>query len=129
MGASGWDYRVPYQEDLQAALDALRVRAFGDGDYWRGSSFAEAETPKTIEELLARNGTEGAHSILDIHTARPVSREQLDQTFGTDKPTASMIEELYHSIFNLHGNFLIIYDSSGEDAEPTEILFFGISGD
>ncbi|MFJ4014285.1 hypothetical protein [Streptomyces sp. NPDC090026] len=28
MGASGWDYSVPYQEDLVGAFDALRRKVF-----------------------------------------------------------------------------------------------------
>jgi hypothetical protein len=33
MGASSWVYLVPYQVDLQAALDSLRHRVFESGDY------------------------------------------------------------------------------------------------
>lgn len=34
MGASGWSYFVPYQPDLQQALDDLRERVFQRGDYY-----------------------------------------------------------------------------------------------
>lgn len=33
MGASAWDYYVPYQEDLGAALEELRHRVFLAGEY------------------------------------------------------------------------------------------------
>ncbi|GGZ32336.1 hypothetical protein GCM10010365_61390 [Streptomyces poonensis] len=33
MGASDWDYYVPYQEDLNAALQQLRREVFEAGDY------------------------------------------------------------------------------------------------
>jgi hypothetical protein len=33
MGASGWEYFVPYQLDIAAALNALRYQAFEKGDY------------------------------------------------------------------------------------------------
>ena len=129
MGATGWNYRVPYQEDLQAALDELRRAAFSKGEYWLGGDFAEGETPRTIEELLARNDGEGAHSILDIDYPCPVSREELIQTFGTNKPTGPMVDALSLLLFDLQGNCLVIYDTAGEDARSKEILFFGFSGD
>lgn len=31
MGASGWDFYVPYQEDLATALEQLRQRVFAEG--------------------------------------------------------------------------------------------------
>ncbi|WP_435209964.1 hypothetical protein [Streptomyces sp. bgisy034] len=34
MGASGWDYYVPYQEDLDAALQQLRREVSEAGDYY-----------------------------------------------------------------------------------------------
>ena len=36
MGAEPWDYFVPYENDIQAALDKLRQREFRAGRY-RGS--------------------------------------------------------------------------------------------
>jgi hypothetical protein len=33
VGASGWEYAVPYQEDLGAALDKLRRQVFASGDW------------------------------------------------------------------------------------------------
>ena len=119
---------MPYQEDLQAALDELRRDAFSKEDYLLGRDFAPSETPGTIEELLARNGEEGAHSILDMDHPTLVPREELIGTFGTDKPTGLMLDALSLRIFSLHGDCLVMYDSSGEGAVPTEILFFGISG-
>jgi len=35
MGASHWEYRVPYRPDVAAALDALRWQAYRDGDYYQ----------------------------------------------------------------------------------------------
>jgi len=34
MGASGWSYFVPYQEDVQAALHALHESVFAEGKYY-----------------------------------------------------------------------------------------------
>ena len=33
MGASDWQYVVPYQDDLEAALETLRLQVFADGDF------------------------------------------------------------------------------------------------
>lgn len=33
MGASGWSYFTPYQEDIEQALQALRKKVFEDGHY------------------------------------------------------------------------------------------------
>jgi hypothetical protein len=34
MGASQWDYYVPYEPDLGAALRRLQARVFTERDYW-----------------------------------------------------------------------------------------------
>lgn len=93
MGASGWSHRVPYQEDVQAALDALRADVFARGEFekmWeqfpdmRGDLADEVESygadpasvarlragdpPTSIDEALEWSTTEGTHSILDTPT-------------------------------------------------------------
>jgi len=93
MGASGWDSFVPYQSDINEALQGLRERVFQGGHYYlrrsldlRPEDFANApkevqervpqwiereksyKPPTTIEELIDWNGEEGTHSILDIDT-------------------------------------------------------------
>jgi hypothetical protein len=51
MGASGWEYFVPYQADIQQALQALREDVFRRGEYyqrppyWRGITFEEYLPP------------------------------------------------------------------------------------
>jgi hypothetical protein len=73
VGASGWDYYVAYQPDLQAALDELRRHVFEIGDYWWavpcefGKSAAEfPDRPRTEAELWADESVQesGTHSIL-----------------------------------------------------------------
>jgi hypothetical protein len=92
MGASGWSYRVPYQPDLNQALQQLRTAVFERGAYYKPAVFYEhllevvdtlpgevrqgleeqieqrkqLPPPGTIEELFEQNGEEGTHSILDI---------------------------------------------------------------
>ena len=55
MGASGWDYYVPYQSDLQAALDELRQRVLDSGDYWWAVPY---EFGKSAREFPNRPRTE-----------------------------------------------------------------------
>lgn len=92
MGASGWGYFVPYQADMQNALNDLRLRVFEKGEYYTPGAFLQmildrldslseeerqryeqlkqeyeqAPKPKTIEELIRMNGEDGTHSILDM---------------------------------------------------------------
>ncbi|WP_034261505.1 hypothetical protein [Actinospica robiniae] len=35
MGASGWEYSVPYQDDIAAALERLRVETYERGGYYK----------------------------------------------------------------------------------------------
>ena len=35
MGATGWSHFVPYDADVEAALQRLRAQVFADGDYLR----------------------------------------------------------------------------------------------
>ena len=35
MGASGWNYSVPYQDDIAAALEQLRAETYDRGDYYK----------------------------------------------------------------------------------------------
>jgi hypothetical protein len=75
MGASGWDYYLPYQADFGAALDGLRRQVFADGDYWWavpgefGKSASDfPDRPRTEAELWADESVQydGTHSILDV---------------------------------------------------------------
>jgi hypothetical protein len=75
VGASGWDYYVAYQPDLQTALNELRQRVFDSGDYWWavpyefGKSAADfPDRPRIEAELWADESVQesGTHSILDM---------------------------------------------------------------
>lgn len=88
MGASGWAYYVPYQSDINKALQELRQEVFEKKQYYnpmevllsmpeelRGRYFDEDELdifdsiptePTTVEELLEINGEHVTHSIIDI---------------------------------------------------------------
>jgi hypothetical protein len=39
MGASGWSYKVPFQSDINKALQELRQKVFEAGDYYKADDF------------------------------------------------------------------------------------------
>jgi hypothetical protein len=95
MGATGWTYFTPYQENLETALQQLRQQVFEEGkykgtvaelyehwDYMAGTGTLSEKVQKdfemelarlesmppstTIEEAIAVIGFGGTYSILDI---------------------------------------------------------------
>jgi len=96
MGASGWNYFVQYQADVNIALQDLRQAIFSKGEYYKPHQSLLESIPKlieqhpnlkehfesnleetksksklpedTIEQLLQKNGESGTHSIIDIFT-------------------------------------------------------------
>jgi hypothetical protein len=133
MGAEAWDYFVPYENDIQAALDRLREREFRAG---RFRHYGEGE-PATIEEAVELCDADGTGSILDITTVAdepnffavaPLSAETLINLFGTERPTRRMIEEntdFYEDIERGQGIYIVAYEGD----KPSEIFFAGYSFD
>jgi hypothetical protein len=91
MGASSWDYFVPYQQSIESALNELREQVFRSRKFFlrpqieiNPDNFADApeeireqvplwierersfSQPTTIKALVDWNGEEGTHSIIDI---------------------------------------------------------------
>lgn len=148
MGIHHYWYFVPYQEDLNKALQELREREFKAGRYnpvMRYLKFPivpNSPSPGakhlSIEDAFCAAGCDGTRSILDIEEVRelpepeagvavPLSKQRLIELFGTDKPTRGMIEANNESLFIERGRciYIIVY----EDNEPSEILFEGYSFD
>lgn len=73
MGASGWDYYMPYQEDRYVAFVTLRQLVFEAGEFLWAVSGKQAvdsqERPKTEDELWSDESVRlaGTHSILDMY--------------------------------------------------------------
>ena len=67
MGASLWSYMVDYQKDVQSALDALRERVFGEGEYYLPAGWPR---PDTIDALYDEDEfyNVGTHTILDVRS-------------------------------------------------------------
>lgn len=132
MGAEPWEYFVPYEDDLQAAMEKLREREFRAGRF-NGAEFA----PASIEEARECADADGTRSILDIETVgdepdfgvvAPLPRETLVALYGTDQPTRAMIEgnmDFYEEIERGQGVYIIAY----QGGKPSEIFFGGYSYD
>lgn len=143
MGASGWAYLVPYQPDIQQALDELRQLVFAHGGFakgeawWRDLDFAdflppedldEAELaeyraefdrlqalpePTTIQEWLDWNGEQGTHSILDV-----------DRVVATVPP----IPELAERWDDPQAMYAIVGERLGTVSPPTDAELMAILG-
>lgn len=132
MGGEPWDYFVPYEEDIEAALEKLRQREFRAGRY-RGSE----DKPATIEEAFENSGASGTGSILDMMSVdtepnffavAPLPADIQKRLFGTEQPTREMIEQhmdFYEDIERGQGVYIISY----KDGKPSEIFFGGYSFD
>jgi hypothetical protein len=195
VGASAWNYFVPYQADISTALQRLRDEVFAKGEHLSGigisrpdmeaalkacggdmestlkefsarasdpnlpsqvqnkfatlveqlrqldNSKASLPKPRTIEELLERQGDSGTHSILDIVRVSPASEfgavsplptSRLIEIFGSDKPSRTQIENVYeegalneYTSERWRGIYIVAYASE----LPHEIFFAGCSGD
>jgi hypothetical protein len=132
MGAEFYDYTVPYEPDVQAALDKLRRRVFESKEF-NGAEFA----PPTPEAAFELTDADGTRSILDITRisdqpdfccAAPLSPEELERYFGTPKPTEEMVRDSDDFVEDLErgmARYVILY----EDDEPSGIYFAGYSFD
>ncbi len=52
MGASGWAYLVPYQSDINTALQELREAVFKSGAYYTESAFLEMIDEDLVEKYV-----------------------------------------------------------------------------
>ena len=150
MGASGWRYVVPYQEDLAAALDALRRQVFADGDFISPSEDGYPE-PASVEDLLLDEygyfmWTNGTHSILDVievvpaedtdqqpGTVRPFTPDETRQVFGTVEPGHAdydrLADDLLFEKIGLPERWTARAVTLWADGKPAQIAFWGYSGD
>ncbi len=132
MGAEPWSTFAKYDPNIQRALDAHRREVFAAGDY----RYAD-ENPSSIDEALEIADADGTASILDIQQiseepdfccASPLSPEELEQYFGSDRPTHEAVEssdDLWEDLQRGQARYAIVY----ADGEPDEIFFAGYSFD
>jgi hypothetical protein len=155
MGASEWEYVVPYQPDLGAALDALRRQVFASGEYVKPGSYGDVfdlPEPRSVDDLTEQEqywefmGTSGTHSIIDVlnvvpadftgeefATIRPLSDAECAELFGTTQPSRADYTSLAGSQ-RLHeyvtggrwtGRAAVLW----AEGTPADIAFWGYSGD
>ena len=132
MGAEPYDYTVPYETNIQNALEKLRGVVFESGEF-NGAELG----PTTPEEALEMAEEEGTGSILDIMQvsdepdfgcAAPLSPAELQRYFGTEKPTQVDIknsDDFWEDIERGHCRYVILYDGG----KPNKIYFAGYSFD
>jgi hypothetical protein len=132
VGGELYEYTVPYEPDIQAALDKLRQKVFESKEF-NGAEF----DPPTPEAAFEMTDADGTRSILDITgisdepefcCACALSADELEQYFGTQKPTKAMLRECYdlwEDIERGMARYVILYEGD----EPKEIYFAGYSFD
>jgi hypothetical protein len=152
MGGHFWSHHVPYQEDIRAALEALREQEFRAGRFrlptqispgffgrFLGRKPSKPKPPATIREAIkiAETDATGTRSILDMErisdtptpaTMSPVPREELTRLLGTVQPTREMVEnceELIDAIDRGCGIYVVTYKAG----KPDGIYFAGYSFD
>lgn len=150
MGASGWMYMVPYQDDLKAALDSLRRRVFAEGEFVSPADEGLAE-PESVDDLLEQDyyaefmGTCGTHSIIDVldvvlaeaedqdyGTIRPLTEDETWLLFGTSRPSRADFDAVNDDVLydrvtagRWTGRAVVLW----AEGKPSEIAFWGYSGD
>ncbi|MGA7324936.1 MAG: hypothetical protein WBX25_10745 [Rhodomicrobium sp.] len=147
LGGHPYWYFVPYQDDIQEALNALRQREFRAGRYnpamWFPNFPVDLNAPSpgaqhpSIEDALADADADGTRSILDLNSAgvspgygvaAALPAHLLRQYFGTEYPTRAMVEsnqEFFEDIERGQGLYIIVYEGN----QPNEIFFAGYSFD
>jgi hypothetical protein len=110
MGASSWDYFVPYQQSIESALNELREQVFRSGKFFlrpqieiNSDNFADApeeireqapawiereksfSQPTTLKALVDWNGEEGTHSIIDVERITPIPTLGSASPFSTNQ--------------------------------------------
>jgi hypothetical protein len=140
-------YFVPYDPDVQRALDELRLREFEAGRYYpviprmySGDPHLASLHPgpghASVAHAIAAAGDDGTRSILDIDAlapslvsgaAAPFAERTLHEVFDSAKPTHSAVEEhiaeLLEDVSPGECGYVVVYDE--HEREPAELFFVG----
>jgi hypothetical protein len=134
MGGEPYYYFVPYQKDIEDALQALRRREFEAGRYNPAMPFLSRHFPlgpnspapgrkhDSIEDALEDSDADGTRSILDIE------RISDSPDFSVASKIPDDVEEdmaLLEDIERGHCIYLVLYEGD----TPSEILCAGYSYD
>ncbi|MFF4339204.1 hypothetical protein ACFY00_04585 [Kitasatospora sp. NPDC001540] len=141
MGASEWNYVTPWLGSPQRSLDALHREVFATAGW--AAEYDSLEALWSDEEFM---GTQGTHSVLDVPyavtdstepadlgTLRPLPPQDLEEYFGTTRPTVEQytraLEGNPHLREEVDGRWTGVHVLLHTDGEPTHVGFFGVSGD
>jgi hypothetical protein len=148
MGGHFYYYAVPYESDVNKALQSLRTREFEAGRYNPAVPFLDFHidaslTPSSgkqhasIQEAVEASEADGTRSILDIErtgekpdfgVAARLSSERLWELYGTDKPSREMVAKNM-DFFKWIERGQAIYFVLFQKEKPSEIFFAGVSYD
>jgi len=157
MGADAYWYYVPYEEDINNALQKLKKREFEAGRYrpvmYTGDlafpmdDISKAPAPgkehETIEEAIEDAMEDGTGSILDLEkisedeyysVAYILKKEELTKYFNTEKPTREIINEnidkFWDDVSDLMGvRGVGVCTIVYKNKTPSELFFMGYSWD
>ena len=134
MGAEFYFYATTYNGTPREAPTALRQEVFSKGEF-RGAHLK----PRSPEHAVKLTEPEGTASILDISTigdepdyftASPLTDEELEDYFGSTKPTLEVIKRDFTVVADGIGRgtarYLVAYDDQGK---ATHYVFMGYSFD
>jgi hypothetical protein len=153
MGASGWRYTVPFQQDVRTALDALRHEVFASGEYLKPDYYGDLydlPVPVSLDELtgdpryLDFLGDSGTHSIIDVQEVvmpdpagaeygevMQLGENEYAELFGTARSSRAQFEpadpKVLHDYVSQRwtGRAAVLWESG----RPAEIVFWGFPGD
>lgn len=147
MGAEPYWYFVPYESDINSALQKLREREFRAGRYHpavshldfplSGSSPSPGERHPSINAARTAAREDGTRSILDIESAGPRSDfgvagrlddAELEALYGITQPTHQMVEDnpdIHEPIERGQAVYVVVY----KEGQPDELFFAGYSYD
>ena len=158
MGASGWDYIVPFTGNVEDSFRAARQHVLDSGQFiWNYGpdgfvdDESEAVRPATLQSLdeFKENEDfwdEGSHSILDTDRVvaaddtdqpgaiRPLSDDELRRYFGTTTPSRNDFDRAYQrGVGPLSESNQLRWSGRCavlyDGGTPTQIAFWGFSGD
>jgi hypothetical protein len=134
MGAEFYFYVTPIAKTPREALNRLRAQIFASGEY--NGSHLKPESP---EDAVKVTEPEGTRSILDVSricdtpdyfAASPFSDEEVEDYFGTSKPTLQEVKTKQRvaadNIGRGSARYLVAYDEAGC---PCNYVFMGYSFD
>ena len=154
MGASGWHYIAPYHGSVAASLRELQEQVFRERDYSWWDEFGDWEpVPESLQELWDRESgwASGTHSILDMregigvgqvewpdYQVRSLDPGEVQALFGSALPSRAAFEALarddgdprYAQFWGaVTTRWTGLYVLLSEEDTPTEVGFWGFSGD